>query len=909
MKSCFFLGSLWIAMACCLTAGADSRSSPAANGDVQNIVFFSESRPVLIRLHTLGDGKSSQAAWDEFLHDLLSYLDTDKNGILSQEEAARTPPAQVLTSNIFLYPGQFALVSPLDSPQPNRNGQITIEELRQYYFQSGAPFQVHVQPGQARAVVLPGTNRNVNQSLNAVALDAALNNLLDTNHDGHFSREELNAAPVRLLPRDADDDEMVTGQEISLEPDRGGFRMFQVLQSAASSRGPGSAFLVLAPGESSTNLAERLLKRYGKQGATPDRMLTRHSSGLDEASFNQLDRNGDGALDSEELAGFAYRLPDVELTIDIRMAIQPEGDSASKVVGAPAARLDGVVEVGPLRLTTRLTALSVNARAAPGGGSVLSLGPTTLDLRVGGSSTPQDRTPASARDTYKTRFGDTDQDKNGYLDANEARSFAAFGALFKLMDVDSNGKLTENELLAYFDKMIELRAQVAASCAGLSVVDDGSGLFNLFDPNGDGRLSVRELRQAASSLDSQDRNRDGFVGRDEIPHSYVATFVRGAVDMTPVFRGMMMNTTLAQSPALKSTPVRGPLWSRKMDRNQDGDVSRREFVGTDEQFSRIDADGDGLISGEEAEQDSIDVFRKAVKFAPNAFVAQGNLGFALAKRGDAAEAITAFHRAVETNGNDAEILRNVGSRLKELGDVAGAITAYRKALGMEPIRPELLLNLAVDLKEMGLFADALVAYRRAHELGSKQADWKEPTEKYVQQCERLVELDRVLPRIIAGDVQPASPAEALEFTIVCRRKRWYGTAVQLYTQAFQQAPELTTAVHDNSRARFLAACAAVLAGSGRGEDPTPLDDADQRRCRDQALQWLRDHLNYWEDRLATGQSTEALLWPKNPELAVVRDADLLAKLPTDEQVAWRKLWADVTDFLDRRQKKLAASTQ
>jgi hypothetical protein len=37
-----------------------------------------------------------------------------------------------------------------------------------------------------------------------------------------------------------------------------------------------------------------------------------------------------------------------------------------------------------------------------------------------------------------------------------------------------------------------------------------------------------------------------------------------------------------------------------MDRNQDGDVSPREFPGTAQQFVQIDSDGDKLISADEA---------------------------------------------------------------------------------------------------------------------------------------------------------------------------------------------------------------------------------------------------------------------------------------------------------------------
>ena len=44
----------------------------------------------------------------------------------------------------------------------------------------------------------------------------------------------------------------------------------------------------------------------------------------------------------------------------------------------------------------------------------------------------------------------------------------------------------------------------------------------------------------------------------------------------------------------------GPEWFRRMDRNQDGDVSRREFLGTVSMFAEIDQNADELIDESEA---------------------------------------------------------------------------------------------------------------------------------------------------------------------------------------------------------------------------------------------------------------------------------------------------------------------
>jgi hypothetical protein len=43
-----------------------------------------------------------------------------------------------------------------------------------------------------------------------------------------------------------------------------------------------------------------------------------------------------------------------------------------------------------------------------------------------------------------------------------------------------------------------------------------------------------------------------------------------------------------------------PAWFRHADFNSDGDISRREFLGSAEQFSKLDANRDGFIDPQEA---------------------------------------------------------------------------------------------------------------------------------------------------------------------------------------------------------------------------------------------------------------------------------------------------------------------
>lgn len=134
----------------------------------------------------------------------------------------------------------------------------------------------------------------------------------------------------------------------------------------------------------------------------------------------------------------------------------------------------------------------------------------------------------------------------------------------------------------------------ASDQVSLGAVRDGYPMLPGIDANEDGRLTIREVRLLSKRLATFDRDGDGRITRAELPPTLRVSFGLGPT----VHRHLA--TVRGVRPTTPPPSVRPPEWFTRMDRNEDGDVSPREFLGDKEQFAALDTDKDELISVAEA---------------------------------------------------------------------------------------------------------------------------------------------------------------------------------------------------------------------------------------------------------------------------------------------------------------------
>ncbi len=184
--------------------------------------------------------------------------------------------------------------------------------------------------------------------------------------------------------------------------------------------------------------------------------------------------------------------------------------------------------------------------------------------------------------------------------------------------------------------------------------------------------------------------------------------------------------------------------------------------------------------------------------------------------------------------------------------------------------------------------------RRGHELGSRNPDWRDPSARWVEQCELQAAAHARLPAVLRGEDRPATAEEWEALACVCHALKDYAAAARLWRQAFEAFPKLAADL--GTWNRYNAACAAARAGTAE--------------WRSQAATWLRADLALRAEQVngrqfppAARSAANALThWLKASGLAAIRDEAELAKLPEAERESLRAFWRDVASLLEEASK-------
>jgi tetratricopeptide (TPR) repeat protein len=174
------------------------------------------------------------------------------------------------------------------------------------------------------------------------------------------------------------------------------------------------------------------------------------------------------------------------------------------------------------------------------------------------------------------------------------------------------------------------------------------------------------------------------------------------------------------------------------------------------------------------------------------------------------------------------------------------------------------------------------------------------SERLAAWAKRLDALHEHADAIRAGIWGADSARDALDAAEFARCSGAYAQATKYFRQAFESY--LREFRWEGLRVRFRAARAAVRAAAAEG-----VDAETRQSLHASARGWLRDELVEWRERLAErpprGRSGVSVLdpelwhWKFHVDLASVRDADALAKLPVEEREAWEALWTEVDEVL------------
>jgi serine/threonine-protein kinase len=283
--------------------------------------------------------------------------------------------------------------------------------------------------------------------------------------------------------------------------------------------------------------------------------------------------------------------------------------------------------------------------------------------------------------------------------------------------------------------------------------------------------------------------------------------------------------------------------------------------------------------------------RKAVGLDPSSAQAHALLGVALLGSERLDEAIPELREAIRL---DPRVIRP--------GFVISNLSQLTPPLGPEfpPLFPPLPDTIRVlfgrALRQRGDFPGALAAIREGQTLASDPASWA-PS---VAEAERMAALADRFSAVLRGSDRPGDALEAKTFAEMAYHTKHHATAARLWVEGLEKDPRLFEDLRPgnfHNFNRYNAACAAALAGCGRGIDDPTLDDSARAQFRSKALDWIRADLAMRTKSPRAEVADRLRHWKRDLDLAGVRDPAALDKLPEGERSKWRAFWAEVDRLL------------
>ena len=532
----------------------------------RDLILLLPNSPMHIRLKITDGSRSLEQIRGDYLDKLIATLDVDSDGQLSQIETQNH--AMFMTGKRFSDTELVRSLRPL-----NGMNRLAIEKSVE------------------RAI---GQSMVFRQIGSVADQDLQVFKILDEDQSGLIERSEMRTAAARLAARDIDHDYCVTFDEFLTNEVTSTAQAMNMMGTVAETLPPVHSELLRDARE--PVMASRLIRNYD---IDRDASLSQKELNWDSDRVAALDQNSDGVLSVAELTKIADSEPDIYLAIDLSLPDELQANKPpdteqpfdlSKYIKLSTSNpISTIKDESIIKDKIRLITSRQSASAKLLSGGLIEIRQPTITITINyRSHDPVDQALLVARDNFNA----IDTDGNGYIDREEITTHPRFQRyLFDAMDANHDDRVFSKEMLEYVRGI----AEPSATVCQITLFDSGNGFFQMLDRNGDGRVSIRELRASEENLLSHAQNNSLAINPSQMPRYFKIEIQRGGP--TP-FNSMNRPKTETPQPILQG--YSGPIWFQRMDRNGDSDLVWDEFLGPREVFDRLDIDEDRLLDSAEA---------------------------------------------------------------------------------------------------------------------------------------------------------------------------------------------------------------------------------------------------------------------------------------------------------------------